>query len=227
MALRLVSWVRPDRISSPMISTAAVTRSGSRSRLSFPGCSCARLRRPFRVGRRCNSRNRWRAACSSAATSASSPTSCSTTATEVTAHCPNPGAMLGLNTPGLPAWLSPPTSPSASWPRPWSWSRSTARLVGVNTLLPNRIVAEALAEGADPRTGRLSTCTGARWTSATPAGSTSCCWPPSGRPASSRSRTVTCGAATGWPSSPTASPARGLRHLRELTREVARRRCAR
>ena len=77
---------------------------------------------------------------------------------EITAHCPNPGAMLGLNTPGLPAWLShAPTIPSASWPTPWSWWRPTAGWSGINTMHPNRLVAEALAADAIPELAGYAT----------------------------------------------------------------------
>jgi sugar fermentation stimulation protein A len=68
----------------------------------------------------------------------------------VTAHCPNPGAMLGVKNPGQVAWASWSPDPKRKLAYTLQMVEQGNTLVGVNTLLPNKLVAEALAAGAIP-----------------------------------------------------------------------------
>lgn len=67
-----------------------------------------------------------------------------------TAHCPNPGSMLGLADPGLELWLSPTGGGAGRLPYRWDLVRLPSGLVGINTQIPNRLAAEAIAAGRIP-----------------------------------------------------------------------------
>ena len=70
----------------------------------------------------------------------------------ITAHCPNPGSMMGLTAPGSRIWLEPNEDPKRKLRYGWRlvelggghWS-------GIDTAVPNRVVKEALLARAIPR----------------------------------------------------------------------------
>lgn len=67
----------------------------------------------------------------------------------ITAVCPNTGSMMGLTAPGSTAWLSESDVPTRKYRFNWEMVEADLgkgpALVGINTALPNKLVAEAIA----------------------------------------------------------------------------------
>jgi sugar fermentation stimulation protein A len=72
----------------------------------------------------------------------------------VTAHCANPGAMLGLDMPGLAVWVEPNDDPGRKLKYGWRLVEidgpAGRHWVGIDTAVPNRVVGEALRAGTIP-----------------------------------------------------------------------------
>jgi len=65
----------------------------------------------------------------------------------VTAHCPNSGSMLACCEPKRPVYLSCHDNPKRKLKYTWELIEMPASLVGVNTLVPNRLVFRSLLAG--------------------------------------------------------------------------------
>jgi len=62
----------------------------------------------------------------------------------VTAHCPNSGSMKGCAEPGCPVWLSVSDNPRRKLKYTWELIKTPASMIGINTLVPNRLVKKAI-----------------------------------------------------------------------------------
>ncbi len=66
---------------------------------------------------------------------------------EVTVHCPNSGSMRGCSTPGSRVMLSTSPNPKRKYPQTLEMVQEDETWIGVNTMLTNTIVAEAIMNG--------------------------------------------------------------------------------
>jgi sugar fermentation stimulation protein A len=68
----------------------------------------------------------------------------------ITAHCPNTGSMKGCCEPGRTIYLSSHNNPRRKYRYTWELIDMPTSLVGVNTLVPNRLVYEAIHQDLIP-----------------------------------------------------------------------------
>ena len=66
---------------------------------------------------------------------------------EITAHCANPGSMMGLAEPGTKVWLEPNDDPKKKLKFGWRLvDHKNGHFTGVDTAVPNRVLGDALRD---------------------------------------------------------------------------------
>jgi len=70
--------------------------------------------------------------------------------TVITAHCPNPGALLGGTTPYARVWVSHHPTSGRKLTYTWQIVEIDQTWVGINTSLPNSLAEEAILQGRIP-----------------------------------------------------------------------------
>ena len=77
---------------------------------------------------------------------------------EVTAHCANPGSMMGLAEPGMKIWLEPNDDPRKKLKYGWRLvDHENGHFTGVDTSVPNRALRAALEAGEIPELAAYGT----------------------------------------------------------------------
>lgn len=69
----------------------------------------------------------------------------------VTTHCPNSGSMLACCQPGRRVYLSPHNNPKRKFRYTWELIEMPTSVVGVNTIVPNRLAKASIMAGKIPQ----------------------------------------------------------------------------
>lgn len=80
------------------------------------------------------------------------------TGQEVTAHCPNPGAMLGLQDDGMRIWVEPNDDPRKKLKYGWRLAElGDGHFAGIDTGVPNKVIKDALLGQQIPKLANYET----------------------------------------------------------------------
>ena len=69
---------------------------------------------------------------------------------QITAHCPNTGAMTGCADPGSPVWLSISDSKTRKYPHTWELVDTSTGMACIHSARANKVVHEAFANAVVP-----------------------------------------------------------------------------